>query len=160
MSRKPMLVAATFVAAGIVAGGAAAHLGPGTFTSASAQAGSGFVVNGSFSEGGLPAGQAVTFVWSSHMVVGMGCGGKSVTAHIGRVTGTINTTADGSGNASSSFSIGLPPLSCVNGNTPDPVKMIVRSIKIKDTTNHHHTEAPGWFISKDAKGFTSAHPFN
>jgi hypothetical protein len=118
------------------------------------------VVNGSFTEGGLPAGQAVTFVWSSHMVVGMGCGGKSVTVHIGRVTGTINTTADGSGNASSSFSIGLPSLSCANGNTPNPVKMIVRSIKIKDTTNHHHTEAPGWFISKDAKGFTSAHPFN
>jgi hypothetical protein len=160
MSKKAMLVAAATAVAGIVAAGASAHVGPGVFSSASAQAGAGFVVNASFTEAGLPAGQAVTYVWSSHMIVGMGCGGKSVTDRVGRITGTINATADGSGNASGSFSIGLPSLSCPGGQTPNPIKMIVRSIKIKDTTNHHRTEAPGWFISKDSKGFTSAHPFN
>jgi hypothetical protein len=161
MRKKPMCAAAAAaVAACIVAGGAAAHTGPGVFSSASAQAGAGFVINGSFTETGLVPGQEVTYVWSYHLAVGMGCGGKSVMDRIGRVTNTITTTADGSGNVTESFAIGLPPLSCANGNTPDPVKMMVRSIKIKDTTDRHRTEATGWFISKDSKGFTSAHPFH
>jgi len=153
-------VAAVVVAACIAAGAAAAHTGPGWFSSASAQAGAGFVVNGSFTETGLNPGQQVTYVWSYHLAVGMGCGGKSVMDRVGRVANTLTTNADGSGNVTESFSIGLPALTCANGNTPDPVKMLVRSIKIRDTTNRHRTEATGWFISKDSKGFTSAHPFN
>lgn len=160
MRSKPMLAAAVAVVACVVTGGAAAHTGPGGFSSASAQAGSGFVVNVSFGESGLPAGQDVSYAWSSHMVVGMGCGGKSVTVNLGRIGGTMTTTADSGGSTSESFSIGLPSLSCANGQTPNPVKMIVRSIKIKDTTNRHRTEATGWFISKNSKGFTSAHPFH
>lgn len=159
MGRKLVLAAAVAAIACIVTGSAAAHTGPGAFSSASAQAGAGFLINGSFSETGLTPGQQVTYVWSYHLVVGIGCGGKSVTDRVGRVSNTVTTTADGNGNVTESFSIGLPSLSCPNGQTPNPVKMMVRSIKIRDTTNRHRTKAPGWFISKDSKGFTSAHPF-
>ena len=159
MSWKPIPIAAIIVAAGALAGSVQAHPGPGVFSSASATAGSGFVVNGTMTETGLPAGSAVDYEWSSNMVVGMACGGKTVTDRIGRIGGTISATADDSGTASASFSITLPDLSCANGATPDPVKMIVRSVKMKDVTNHHSTEAHGWYISKDSKGFTSATPF-
>lgn len=93
------------------------------------------------------------------MVVGMVCGPKTVTDRVGAITGTVSTTADDSGTASATFSITLPDLTCANGATPDPVKMIVRSVKMVDLTNHHRTEAHGWYISKDSKGITSATPF-
>jgi hypothetical protein len=160
MRRKSVLAAAVAVIACIGAGGAAAHSGPGVFSSASAQAGAGFTINGSFTETGLLPGQPVTYIWSYHLVVGMGCGGKSVTDRVGHIENTIATTADDSGNVTESFSIGLPSLSCPGGQTPDPVKMMVRSIKIRDTTNHHRTRALGWFISKTDKGFTAQHPFH
>jgi len=160
MRRKMVLAAAVAVVAGIVAGGAAAHQGPGGFSSASAQAGAGFQINGSFSESGLLPGSPVTFIWSYHLVVGMGCGGKSVMDRVGNIQNTITTSADGGGNVTESFSISLPSLSCPGGQTPDPVKMMVRSIKIRDITNRHRTRAEGWFISKTNKGFTAQHPFH
>jgi hypothetical protein len=158
--RNSVLVAAVVVIACIVAAGAAAHQGPGSFSSASAHAGAGFHVNGSFTETGLIPGTKVKYAWSYHLVVAMGCGGKSVTDVVGRVVNTITATASGGGSVTRSFSIGLPSLSCPGGQTPKPVKMLVRSIKVNDTTYVHHTRAPGWFLSKDNKGFTQGHPFH
>lgn len=155
-----MLAAAVALIACIVAGGASAHTGPGTFSSASAHAGAGFVVNGSFTETGLIPGKTVKYAWSYHLVVDLGCGGKSVTDVVGTVKNTITTIAGGSGSVTESFSIGLPSLSCPHGQTPKPVKMLVRSIKVRDTTYLHHTRAAGWFLSKGSNGFTAGHPFH
>jgi hypothetical protein len=160
MRTKLILAAAVSLVACVVAGGASAHSGPGVFSSASAHAGSGFVVTGSFTETGLVPGKQVKYLWTYHLVVVMGCGGKSVTDVVGNVQNTITTTVGGGGSVSKSFSIGLPSLSCPGGQTPKPVKMLVRSIKISDTTNRHHTRAAGWFLSKVGKGFTAAHPFH
>ena len=160
MRRKSVLAAAVSLIACIVAGGASAHTGPGAFSSASAHAGAGFVVSGSFTETGLIPGKKVKYAWSYHLVVDMGCGGKSVTDVVGTVVNTITTTVGGSGTVSKSFSIGLPSLSCSNGKTPKPIKMLVRSIKIRDPTNVHGTRAGGWFLSKADKGFTAQHPFH
>jgi hypothetical protein len=160
MRRTSVLAAAVSLIAGVVAGGASAHVGPGAFSSASAHAGAGFVVNGSFTETGLVPGKSVKYAWSYHLVVDLGCGGKSVTDVVGTVQRTFTATAGGGGSVTKSFSIGLPSLSCPGGQTPKPVKMLVRSIKIRDTTNVHHTAATGWFLSKVGKGFTQAHPFH
>jgi len=160
MRSKAVLAAAVSLIACVVVGGASAHTGPGGFSSASASAGAGFHVTGSFTETGLTPGKKVKYAWSYHLVVDLGCGGKSVTDVVGRVVNTITATASGGGSVTKSFSIGLPSLSCPGGKTPKPVKMLVRSIKINDTTNIHHTRAAGWFLSKDNKGFTQGHPFH
>lgn len=159
MRSKAILLVVVLLVAGVVVGGAGAKIGPGSFTSASARAGSGFVVNATFAEGGLPAASTVAFSWSAHVVVGMACGGVSVSQNFGKLYGTLTSQANTAGTATGSFSVTLPALSCSNGKTAVPVKMMVRSIKVKDTTNHHRTKMIGWYISKNAKGFTSSHPF-
>ena len=92
------------------------------------------------------------------MYVVMGCNGKTATDLLGVVTGTL-TASVGGGTAKGSFAIGMPALSCGNGATPKPVKMVVRSVKITDKTNHLHAKIVGWYVAKAAKGITSAHPF-
>ncbi|HEV2592071.1 MAG TPA: hypothetical protein VGU02_09280 [Gaiellaceae bacterium] len=124
-----------------------------------ARAGTGFTVNASFSENGLSGViTSVNYQWSAHMYVVMGCNGKSVTDLVGAVSGTL-TAGAGGGTARGSFAVRLPSLSCANGATPKPIKMIVRSIKVTDKTNHRHSKIVGWYVSKSSKGVTAMHPF-
>ncbi len=152
-----LLVAAAFAAGGASAHGAAL----GGFSSGSAQAAAGFVVNASFAEAGLLPGKPVVIRTSAHVVLGYACGGKSFSASFGNVTSKIAGTSTGAGGFSGQFAIKAPSTpSCPKGQAPKFVKLLVRSIKVDDFKHRHHLDIHGWFASKATKGITAQHPLH